>query len=373
MKKLLIPLLLLLATPSHAGAAHRKPDSLSVKIGQMLMVGFRGLGAESEPRLADDIRKRHIGGVVLFDYDVPSASPVRNIESAAQVQRLVDGLQGMARVPLFIAIDQEGGRICRLKPARGFPPSVSAAHLGRLDNADSTRQAAATTAALLQSLKINMDFAPDVDLNTNPENPVIGKLERSFSANPDVVTRQAKIFVDEFHAAGVIPVLKHFPGHGSSTKDTHKAFTDVTATWSKTELEPYRNLVSEGYEDAVMTAHVFNARLDSSNPATLSNAVVDGVLRREIGFGGVVFSDDMQMQAISGRYGLEAAIRLAIGAGVDILIFGNNASAYDPQIAETATAIIRKLVKSGTITPERIDRSYRRIMKLKQRIKLPRE
>jgi beta-N-acetylhexosaminidase len=373
MKKLLITLLLMLAPLPAVFAAHRKPDSLSVKIGQMIMVGFRGLDASGEPRLADDIRKRHIGGVVLFDYDVPSASPVRNIESAEQVKRLVGELQGMSSIPLFVAIDQEGGRIIRLKPARGFPRSVSAAHLGMLDNPDSTRQAAATTAGLLRSLKINMDFAPDVDLNTNPDNPVIGKLERSFSGKPDVVTRQAKIFVDGFHAAGIVPVLKHFPGHGSSTKDTHKDFTDVTGSWSKTELEPYRELVRNGYDDAVMTAHVFNAHLDNINPATLSKAVIDGVLRGEIGFMGVVFSDDMQMRAIADRYGLEAAIRLAIEAGVDVLLFGNNASAYDPEIAQKASGIIRELVEKGVITRERIDLSYRRIMKLKQRIKLPRE
>ena len=366
-------LLLLLFTAAPAVAASRKPDSLAVKIGQMIMVGFRGLDAGNEPRLADDIRKRHIGGVVLFDYDVASASPVRNIESAAQVTRLVDELQAMAPIPLFVAIDQEGGRICRLKPARGFPRSVSAAHLGRLDNADSTRLAAGATAALLRSLKINMDFAPDVDLNTNPDNPVIGRLDRSFSENPDVVTRQAGLFVDEFHKAGIVPVLKHFPGHGSSTQDTHKDFTDVTATWSKTELEPYRNLVRDGYDDAVMTAHVFNAGLDSLHPATLSKSVIGGLLRGKVGFRGVVFSDDMQMKAISGRYGLDTAIRLAIQAGVDILLFGNNAAAYDPEIAEKATVIIRKLVKGGIVPQQRIDASYRRIMNLKQRFLIPRQ
>ena len=372
MKKLLFALLLILTPLQPVLAAHRKPDSLSVKIGQMLMVGFRGLDAKSEPRLADDIRKRHIGGVVLFDYDVPSASPVRNIESADQVKRLASELQSMASIPLFIAIDQEGGRIIRLKPAKGFPRSVSAAYLGRLDNPDSTRQAAATTAGLLRSLNINMDFAPDVDLNTNPDNPVIGKLERSFSADPDVVTRQAEIFVDVFRSAGIVPVLKHFPGHGSSTKDTHKDFTDVTGTWSKTELEPYLELVRRGYDGAVMTAHVFNARLDSINPATLSKAAVSDLLRHEIGFRGVVFSDDMQMRAISDRYGLESAIRLAIEAGVDVLLFGNNASAYDPEIAQKASGIIRELVAKGIVSRERIDLSYRRIMKLKERIKLPR-
>ncbi|NTV24620.1 MAG: glycoside hydrolase family 3 [Chlorobiaceae bacterium] len=356
-----------------ADAASRQPDSLSIKIGQMLMIGFRGLDVNSEPRLRADIQKRGIGGVVLFDYDVLSSSPVRNIESPAQLLNLTTGLQSISSIPLFIAIDQEGGKVCRLKTSRGFPPTVSAAHLGKIDNRDSTKMAAANTAALLRSLKINMNLAPVVDLNTNPENPVIGRLGRSFSKNPDKVTRIAGIFVDEFHAAGIIPALKHFPGHGSSTTDTHKDFTDITATWSKKELEPYRKLIRNGYNDPVMTAHVFNAGLDSLHPATLSKAVVDGLLRQELHFTGVVISDDMQMKAISGLYGLETAIRLAIDAGVDIMLFGNNTTAYDPEIAEKASGIIRKLVEQGAIPQQRIDDSYRRIMALKQRTLYPRQ
>jgi beta-N-acetylhexosaminidase len=371
MKRILLALTFILALAGSAEASSRRTDSLTVKIGQMLMIGFRGLDAKSEPGIEGDIRKRRIGGVVLFDYDVPSASTVRNIESAGQVVRLVSELQEMSSIPLFVAIDQEGGRISRLKPARGFPQSLSAAHLGRLDNADSTKVAAAATAALLKSLKINMDLAPVVDLNVNPDNPVIGKLDRSFSKDDRIVTRHARIFIEQFRAAGVIPVIKHFPGHGSSTTDTHKDFTDVTATWSNNELKPYRNLIREGYDDPVMTAHVFNARIDSLHPATLSKATINGILRQELGFGGVVVSDDMQMKAISSLYGLETAIRLAIDAGADILLFGNNASTYDPDIAEKATGIIRKLVRQGDIAPRRIDESYRRIMALKERTLYP--
>ncbi|ACF12387.1 glycoside hydrolase family 3 domain protein [Chlorobaculum parvum NCIB 8327] len=371
MKKSLLAALLLLLSFTTALAAPSTPDSLSIKIGQMLMVGFRGLDASSDPAFEKALRAGQIGGVVLFDYDVPSKSPVRNIESPKQVRRLTEELQSLAPMPLFIAVDQEGGRVCRLKPSRGFPPTVSAAYLGRLDNADSTRQAAGTTAKLLKSLGINMNLAPVVDLNVNPENPVIGKLDRSFSSNPAVVARQARIFVDTFHQQGIIAALKHFPGHGSSTTDTHKDFTDVTTTWSKTELEPYRTLIGNGYSDPVMTAHVFNAKLDSSYPATLSKATIDGLLRKQLGFRGVVISDDMQMKAIADRYGLEQAIRLAIDAGVDVLLFGNNVGIYDPEIAEKANAIIRRLVEKGDVTPERIDASYRRIIALKQRTITP--
>ncbi len=360
-------LLLFLAMATAAEAGQRQKASLETKIGQMVMVGFRGLDATTEPRLADDIRKRGIGGVVLFDYDVPSASPVRNIESATQVSMLVAELQSMAAIPLFIAIDQEGGRVARLKAAKGFPQSPSAAHLGALDNADSTAVAASSTGALLASLGINMDLAPDVDLNVNPENPVIGRLERSFSADPAVVTRHARIFVRELRAAGVIPVLKHFPGHGSSTADTHKEFTDVTASWTRAEIEPYRALIREGYADPVMTAHIFNAGLDSLHPATLSGKVIDGLLRHDLHFKGAVISDDLQMKAIADRYGLESSLLLAIDAGADILLFGNNAVDYDPEIAEKAIRTIADLVDRGMISPKRIDQSYQRIISLKQK------
>ncbi|HHE32576.1 MAG TPA: glycoside hydrolase family 3 [Chlorobaculum parvum] len=371
MKKSLLAALLLLLSFTTAPAVPSAPDSLSIKIGQMLMIGFRGLNAIDDPAFAEALQEGKIGGVVLFDYDVPSKSPIRNIESPEQVRQLTEKLQRLAPTPLFIAVDQEGGRVCRLKTARGFPPTVSAAHLGKLDNADSTRQASGATAKLLESLGINMNLAPVVDLNINPNNPVIGKLDRSFSSNPTVVTRQATIFVDTFHRNGIIAALKHFPGHGSSTTDTHKDFTDVTETWSETELEPYRTLIGNGYDDPVMTAHVFNAKLDSRYPATLSKASIDGLLRKQLGFRGVVISDDMQMKAIADRYGLAQAIRLAIDAGVDVLLFGNNAGIYDPEIAEKANAIIRRLVEKGDITPERIDASYRQIMTLKQRTITP--
>lgn len=366
-KKTLVAALLLLLqlAPLPAGAA-QQPDSLAVKIGQMLMIGFRGLSITDAPGIVVDIRKRHIGGVVLFDYDVPTKSPVRNISSPEQLSKLTLELTGLSEIPLLIAIDQEGGKVNRLKSSKGFPPSVSAAHLGALDNRDSTTRAALGTAATLKKMHIPMNLAPVVDLNVNPDNPVIGKLGRSFSADPKIVTRHATLTANALRQEGVIPTLKHFPGHGSSSTDTHKDFTDVTESWKQEELDPYRTMIAAGYSDAVMTAHVFNAKLDSLYPATLSKKVLDGILRNKLGFRGVIVSDDMQMKAISDHYGLEEAIRLALDAGVDILLFGNN-TAYDPDITEKATKIIHKLVKNGTLDKSRIDRSYRRIMALKER------
>ena len=353
----------LFCMPAHAA---KKPDSLSVKIGQMLMIGFRGLSIAEAPQVAADIGERHIGGVVLFDYDVPSHTPSRNISSPEQLARLTLELQKTTNIPLLIAIDQEGGKVNRLKPARGFPPSLSAAHLGELNNPDSTRAAARQCARTLKAMHISLNLAPVADLNVNPDNPVIGKIGRSFSADPAVVTSNITLTCSAYREEGIIPALKHFPGHGSSTTDTHLDFTDITDSWSEKELEPYRALIAAGYRDPIMTAHVFNSKLDPLYPATLSKAVLDSLLRGKLGFKGVIVSDDMQMKAIADRYGLETAIQLAIEAGVDILLFGNNTS-YDPEIASKATAIIHSLLQKKIITEDRIDCSYRRIMELKKR------
>jgi beta-N-acetylhexosaminidase len=368
MKKepLKIALLLFLFILPYTAHASVRQNSLDVKIGQMLMIGFRGFSVAEAPGIAENIKKRHIGGVVLFDYDVPSHTASRNISSPMQLSSLTIDLQKLSEIPLFIAIDQEGGKVCRLKTSRGFPPTVSAARLGQIDSPDSTTSAALQTALTLKKMHINMNLAPVADLNVNPDNPVIGRLGRSFSADPSVVVRNITLTADTFRNQGIIATLKHFPGHGSSTTDTHFDFTDITGSWSDKELEPYRALVASGYHDAVMTAHVFNGKLDPLYPATLSKNVLDGLLRKKLGFSGVIVSDDMQMKAIADRYGLEQAIRLAVEAGVDILLFGNNTS-YDPDIASKASMILRSLVKKGIISEKRIDLSYRRIMELKKR------
>lgn len=348
-------------------ASEALPDSLDIKIGQMLMIGFRGLRIDAQSPIVRDIKKRHIGGVILFDYDVPSHSPVRNIRSAQQVRRLTGDLQRFASTPLFVAIDQEGGKVSRLKPKFGFPPTVTQEYLGKLDNPDSTRFYANRTAAQLEKLGINLDFAPDVDLNINPRNPIIGALGRSYSAEPDVVIRNAALTIRAFHRHRILSVIKHFPGHGSSQNDSHLGVVDVTQTWRHQELKPFEALIDSQLVDMVMTAHIFNARLDSSYPATLSRPVITGLLRDSLDYRGVVVSDDLQMGAIRSEYGLEATIQHVLDAGVDILLFANN-SVFDEDIASRAFNIIHRLVACGRISPERIDRSYQKILRLKKRL-----
>lgn len=339
-------------------------------IGQMIMIGFRGKQiTEVSPTIKEQIEKGMAGSIVLFDYDVVNKEFDRNIESPDQVRQLIADIQTLAPQPLLIAIDQEGGRVNRLKPRYGFPGLPSAQHLGELDNLDSTAHYARLNAENLQSLGFNVNFAPVVDLNVNPDNPVIGGIERSFSADPEAVIRHARTWISVHDSLGVASVLKHFPGHGSSTSDSHEGFTDVSDTWQPEELTPYRRLLKTDAAVGVMTAHVYNSRIDSLYPATLSPHYINGLLRDSIGFDGVVFSDDLNMKAVHGLFDFDTIIRKSIEAGVDVLTFGNNLE-YDESIAPKAIGAIRRLLEEGKISPERIEASYDRITAMKEKLAL---
>jgi len=333
----------------------------------MLMLGFRGLEVSDEHFVVRDIRERNLGGVVLFDHDVPSGNPVRNVESPSQVHALVTSLQAVSDVPLLIAIDHEGGVVTRLKEERGFPPTLSHQALGEIDDPATTYAQAAAMAQTLAELGINLNLAPVVDLNVNPDNTIIAKYERSFSADPEVVTRHARAFIEAHHARGVRCTPKHFPGHGSSTGDTHAGWVDVTDTWSWGELLPFAHMVEAGLADAIMTAHVFNANLDADDPATLSSKIIGGLIRAKLAYDGVVISDDLQMGAIADHYGFETAVQKAIEAGIDILAFANN-SVYEEDVAARAIAHVKHLVEEGIVSEARIDASYQRIRRLKETI-----
>jgi beta-N-acetylhexosaminidase len=360
----------------NGGSASKAPETMETRvgsedldlwIGQMLMVGFRGTELNEGDPFLEAVRKLQLGGVILFDYDVPSRSPVRNIVSYAQMSRLTAQLQAAARTPLFIAIDQEGGRVARLKEKHGFPPTLSAAELGRRDEESLTRSSAWETADLLVDLGINLNFAPVLDLAVNPDNPIIAALDRSYGADSERVLRHGRWTIEEFHRKGLLSAVKHFPGHGSSRDDSHLGLPEVTWEWNPAELEPFRRLIQEGLPEMVMTAHLYNANWDPDYPATLSWEVIQGLLRQELGFQGVIVSDDMQMGAIAQNYTLEKGIEQAVKAGIDILVFANNSS-YDPGIASKAFNILRGLVDQGVVSRGRIEESNRRISKLKYKL-----
>ncbi|MFN3334808.1 MAG: beta-N-acetylhexosaminidase, partial [Caldilinea sp.] len=334
------------------------------KLAQMVLVGFRGLSLDEDNPIVIDIHNRNIGGVVLFSYDVALQQWNRNIESPAQVAALNASLQDLAATPLIIAVDQEGGRVARLNERFGFPPTLSAQELGERNDPAFTYEAAAQMARTLKAVGVNHTFAPVVDLNTNPDNPIIGAIGRSFSADPSVVIEQAAAFIRAHRDHGVTTTLKHFPGHGSSRDDSHLGFVDVTDVWQPVELEPYRQLIARNLVDAVMTAHVFNAQLDPDSVATLSQPIITGILREELGFDGVVFSDDMQMGAIADNYGFEDAVVRTVEAGVDVIAIANNLT-FDPEIATRIIELLAAAVADGRLSEARIDASCRRIMALK--------
>lgn len=339
--------------------------TLQEKVGQLILIGFRGLHLQENPEFLKQIKENHPGGIILYDFDVPSGTPLRNIQTPDQVRTLIDELQNASKIPLFIAIDQEGGKVVRLKQKMGFQASVSSQYLGDINDPDSTRFYAEAYAQQLKDLGINMNFAPVVDVNVNPNCPIIGKIERSFSADPDIVAKHASIFINTYREYGIVSSLKHYPGHGSSQNDSHLGFTDVSSTWQEIELEPYKLLIDSGLVDMVMTAHVFNEFWDARYPATLSDNMIRKHLRNQLGYQGIVISDDMCMGAIEQNYSLENSIELALRADVDLFIFSNNSSNYDPQLLPKVTQIIVNLVKEGKISEERINSSFNRVIQLK--------
>lgn len=371
-------LLILALSAGLSGCAltrHEQPSpELKRQAGQMLLVGFRGAEPADEsgrplPVLAQ-IPRLNLGGVILFDRDAALGTPGRNVTGPEQLRRLTSALDKAAQdaslPPLFIAVDQEGGRVQRLKPANGFPDSPAAADLCPDESTAPALSAGTATGRMLREAGFNLDFAPVCDVNVNPANPVIGGIGRSFSREPKRVADCAAAFAQGLQDQGVLTSAKHFPGHGSSTSDSHLGFTDVSATWTEAELEPFAALIRNGRADMVMTAHVFNAHLDKKHPATLSRAVITGLLRRKLGFGGVVVTDDLQMRAVASSYGLKEALGLAVNAGADILLIGNNLD-HDEDIAPKVLDTLMELVAEGVVPAERIRESAGRIAALKAR------
>ncbi|GAA4457762.1 glycoside hydrolase family 3 protein [Rurimicrobium arvi] len=344
-------------------AVAQQKDSLDAQIGQMIMIGVgdRTAISETDP-LLEDIRSGKVGGVVLFEKNIAKTN------SRDSMIRMVQTLKEASPVKLLVSIDEEGGKVHRLKEKYGFPAMPSADYLGHLDQKDSTLWYNRRLIATLKDLGINLNYAPDVDLATNPDNAPIVKNGRSFGSDPELVARQARYCIEAHHESGLLTSLKHFPGHGSSKGDTHYGIVDVTETWSVSELLPYERLLREGDIDIVMVGHMVNRRWDTTMlPATLSAATIT-MLRTLMGYKGVVCSDDMQMQAISEHYGLENAIQLCVNAGLDIIMFANTLPDRSKYVtAAQVHAIIKKAVLNGTIPRARIAEASRRIKALKEK------
>lgn len=334
-------------------------DSLDFKIGQLIIFGFYGTVADENEAVYKAVKAGKVGSILLYGRNLSSK------KTADSLKLLINRFQLAAPYPLFISIDQEGGLVNRLKPELGFPQMPSAKWLGTMNNVDTTKFYGDNIGYTLSRLGINLNYAPVLDVY-NPNCPVLGARERCFSKDPAIITKHAGITINSHHYFGVKTVVKHFPGHGNSLADSHLGVADVTKTWVKEELIPYKNLIAKNMVDAVMTAHIVNGKLDASLlPATLSKKIMTGLLRDSLGFKGVIFSDDMMMQAISAQYSIEDAIFKSMDAGVDVLMFSNNIRGVGNYSPDNIHSIMKKLVLSGRISTAQIEASYRRVMNLK--------
>ncbi len=314
------------------------------KIGQLFLVGFEGRNIN--PWLKQLLNDFHVGGVVLF---------ARNVSEPGQAFEM---LRSFKMPGLLVAIDHEGGRVVRLPPpVTRFPP---AGQIGQIGSPDMARRAALCQARELAAIGINFNFAPVLDVRTNPVNRVIA--ERSFSTDAHTVGLLAREYVRGSLEAGVAPCGKHFPGHGDTREDSHELLPRVDTplqTLEERELIPYRMALGAGLP-AIMTAHVVHGGVDSALPATLSAGVVGGLLRNRLGFQGVVVTDDLEMKAIADNWDVEDRTLLALKAGADLLMF-----CHTPEVQVAAIETVYRAVDGRIIKPEQIEQSHARIQALK--------
>lgn len=344
--------------PAPAGEDLPKFDRIA---GSLVMMGFRGADPEAAGArlIAGHIAAGRIGGVILFEDNFASPAAARALIGAFR--------QAAGGAKILVGVDQEGGAVSRLRPDRGFRSLPSAKATGRLPAEEASRLYEAT-AAELHGLGINVNFAPVVDLDVNPANPIIGALDRSFGPDPERVIERARLFIDAHRRNHVLTALKHFPGHGSSTEDSHRSLPDITRTYQAVEEQPFAALANQGYADMIMVGHLMHAGLtEPGRPASLSRRAIQGRLRQAIGFDGVVVSDDMQMGALRRFFTPDESIRLGLDAGLDLFVFSNREHP-DPRMPGRFHEVVRDGLAKGTITPARIIASRDRIDALKRSI-----
>lgn len=333
------------------------PADLDAMIGQMLVIGFNGTRTAdaSVRRTLTELEQERIGGVIIMD---------RNVRSPRQVRELTAAFLATAPSALpLIAIDQEGGAVQRLSSRKGFGRYPTARLLARRHQPADAYRVYWQMASELAAAGVNLNLGPVVDLDTNANNPIIGRRGRSFGADPERVTAFARAFIAAHHKAGVMTSLKHFPGHGSSRVDSHRRFVDLSHSWSEKELAPYEELSAEGRIDTVMVGHLYHpAFSDDRQPATLAPRAIRW-LRDSLGFDGVVITDDLGMGAIRRHHSLEESLVQAVAAGNDVLLLSQGGDTAN--FAARATAVIHDAVANGRIPLRRIKDSYRRILALK--------
>lgn len=333
--------------------------SLHDAVGQMMMVGFRGTQIKPDSPIVQAIKKYHIGGVIIFRSEfIHGKKVIRNIQNPQQLKTLTMTLQYYARkyhdAPLLIATNQEGGRVDNLLKKDGFKlgANESQKKLGERNDLNAIKQQSYQRGKLLHFYGINLNLAPVADLNTNPNNPAIAKVERSFGSNPQKVTQDLKAAINGYQKAKIFCALKHFPGFGSANKNTDYASVNVSHTWSKQELIPYKQLITMNESCRfIMVAHTLNKSLTQKNglETSLSPRVVIDLLQKKLHYKGVIMTDDMDAAAIRNQLPMKKAIEQAVLAGNNIILyggtFGHDPSQETKQLYEALYSLAEKKPK----------------------------
>lgn len=340
--------------------------SLMEKVGQLFIVRPEALAENSNAETApatdrvDDavisrIEEYPVGGIALFS---------RNITSAEQLPMFISDLQSSSKYPLFIAVDEEGGRVARIANSDFFNVASykSMEDIGKSGDASKAEEVGRQIGSYLKELGFNLDFAPVADTNTNPQNIVIG--DRSYGSDPALVARMVSAQLDGMHDSGIMGTLKHFPGHGDTKDDTHSGYVSIEKTWDELkecELVPFITALPKA--DMVMVSHITAVNVTSDKlPTSMSETMITGKLRNELGYDGVIITDAMAMGAVADNYTSAEAAVTAVKAGVDIVLM--------PQNLDEAFNGVMNAVTDGEISMERLDESVLRILKMKAKYKL---
>lgn len=340
--------------------------SLREKVGQLFIVRPEALAENSNAETApatdrvDDavisrIEEYPVGGIALFS---------RNITSAEQLPMFISDLQSSSKYPLFIAVDEEGGRVARIAISDFFNVASykSMEDIGKSGDASKAEEVGRQIGSYLKELGFNLDFAPVADTNTNPQNIVIG--DRSYGSDPALVARMVSAQLDGMHDSGIMGTLKHFPGHGDTKDDTHSGYVSIEKTWDELkecELVPFITALPKA--DMVMVSHITAVNVTSDKlPTSMSETMITGKLRNELGYDGVIITDAMAMGAVADNYTSAEAAVTAVKAGVDIVLM--------PQNLDEAFNGVMNAVTDGEISMERLDESVLRILKMKAKYKL---
>jgi beta-N-acetylhexosaminidase len=348
-------------TPSPVAAPDPIQDqirqmTIDEKIGQMLLIGVDGVAVSEQTR--DLIERYHVGGIILYK---------ENIQDTAQTTAYLNELKSINaaknKVPLWLSVDQEGGRVSRMPDEFAKLPTNRT--IGEQNKAGFSNKLGMIIGKELQAVGFNMDFAPVLDINSNPKNPIIG--DRSYGADAGLVSRLGVQTMLGIQSQRIAAVVKHFPGHGDTTVDSHLDLPVVNTSLNRLrtfEWLPFQNAIKH-QADAIMVAHILLPRIDPDHPASFSKIVITDYLRKELHYNGVVMTDDMTMGGIMNHYDLQDVAVQSVNAGSDVIMV-----AHDYNKALAVLKNLKSNIESGTISMSRVDQSVERILRLKQKYAL---